>query len=170
VDAYGMKTAVDIANTLTRYKATPVPVLSMVSHALEPYPDLQVDKIDWTAGVDPQTAVTGVAPAAASPARSVPAVAPAAPAAASPATYPYYHIAEISGHITSFDGDYQRALDRVNAFSGTLKTQPSVYEVRVLAQPLDVSSSASLQGSTSAEVKSQEARFNVRVVLGVKSS
>lgn len=172
VDAYGMKTAVDIADALSRYKASPAPALATVSRALEPYPDLQVDKIDWTASVDPQAAMTGASQAAASPA-AVPAPARGVPVptpAAASAAYPYFHIAEISGHIAPFDGNYQRALNRVNEFSGSLKMQPSVYEVRVLTQPLDVSSSANLQGSASAEVKSQEARFNVRVVLGVKSS
>jgi hypothetical protein len=172
VDAGGMKTAVDISDTLMRYKATPVPVLSVVSHALEPYPDLQVDKIDWTASVDPQAVMTGAGQTAASPA-AVPALAQGVPVpmpAVASTVYPYYHIAEISGHITPFDGDYQRAINRVNEFTGNLKTQPSVYEVQVLTQPLDVSSRASLQGSASAEVKSQEAHFDVRVVLGVKSS
>ncbi|GEM_PF-474123 len=173
VDAYGMRTAVDIAGTLMRYKASPVPLLSTVGHALESFPELQVDKIDWAANVDPQAVISGAAQAqnpaapAAAPARSAPAV--VAPIAAS-ATYPYYHIAEISGHISHFDGDYQHALERVNAFSGALKSQPSIYEVKVLALPLDVSSSASLQGSASGEVRPQEARFSVRVVLGVKAS
>ncbi|HTT08741.1 MAG TPA: hypothetical protein VMH34_08115 [Gammaproteobacteria bacterium] len=174
VDAYGMKTAVDIADSLMRHKAVPTPILSIISYALEPYPDLQVDKIDWTASVDPKASVSGPSQTATTPSTAAPTPARAVPAptppTTAPAAYAYYHIAEVSGHISPFDGDYQRALGRVNGFSGILKTQPSVYEVQVVTEPLDVSSSANLHGSVSTEARPQEAHFNVRVVLGMKGT
>ncbi len=54
-----IKTAVDIADTLSRYKATPLEMMRAVSRALDGYPELQITSLNWLAGTDPNAVVEG---------------------------------------------------------------------------------------------------------------
>ena len=71
--------------------------------------------------------------------------------------------AEISG----FTGDYRAALNSVNRYVANLKTDPRVASVDVIQEPVNVSSFANLQGSTTDELSTQKqpAFFKLRVIL-----
>jgi hypothetical protein len=80
--------------------------------------------------------------------------------------YDYYQITEIQGHLDPFDGDFRNAIAKINDFADKLSKVKTVHDVSILSLPLDVSSDSSLTGNTGSEAK--EARFSIRVVLGIK--
>ena len=166
--------AVELVDTFGQYKATPLDLLLEVSKALQGFDTVQIDRIDWLASTNPEASVQGgkdVAPQDPGLVQQLGnLIAPRAQQAAanpSPAAYRYYHIAEIGGRIDPFTGDFRAALDTVNRLAESLRVRTGMQQVRVLALPLDISSSAKLQGSADEETKAQEAKFSLRVVMGV---
>lgn len=179
VRAEDIRKAVQLIDTIEEYKATPLDLMLTVSNALADFPGIQIENIDWLASTDPAAPVhAGKEAAAKSPGlmqqiddliTSAGGEAPADAAGAAAAGYRYYQIAEVGGRIDPFDGDYREALATVNRFAETLRTRKSVQQVQVLALPLDVSSAANLQGSADDQTRPQEAKFRLRLVLGVQN-
>jgi hypothetical protein len=163
VEPADIKIAVDLAATLGQYKTTPLPALKLIAGALEQRPEVQIESIQWAAstnplaGTDPNQANRGAA-------AGRPVTVAAAPLPGTP-QYRYYQIAIIDGRIDPFDGDFRAAIDLINQLAETLRQQAGVHEVQVLTLPLDVSSSASLQGTTQTERR--EAVFSMRLVVGI---
>ncbi len=160
VEPQDIKTAVDIADTLSRYKATPFPMMRAVSRALDGYPELQIESLDWLAGADPNVAVEGEP----RPAEDTP---PPGSIPAGDSGDLYYQIAVLTGEIRPFDGDIRAALDRINGFAAALRARPAVRGVTVLNVPFDVDPAGALQGSADDAARPEKAEFAVKVVLGV---
>jgi hypothetical protein len=160
VEARDMKLAVEIADTLQDYKATPVGMLETLSRGLDQFADIQLEGIDWTASLNPETRPDQPKPQPGTVQSSPQSTPPAAPG-----QYQYYQIAVLKGYIDPFNGDYRQAIARINQFAEALRSQDSVYDVNILSLPLDISSEASLQGVANAVAG--EAAFSIRVVLGV---
>jgi hypothetical protein len=158
VEPRDVQIAVDIADTLTRYKANPLALLQTVSNALDRFPAVRLEQIEWMASMNP-AATLGEEAAADSAAE-----APIMPAAA---TYAYYQIGVVEARLDGFDGDYRQALAEVNRFAETLRAEKSVERVSILSQPLDLSSSVDLQGSATAGSKEGDAAFRIKLVMGV---
>ena len=163
VEPEDLKTAVDLADTLYKFKANPVTLLRTVSSGLRGFPKLQLDNVDWFASVNPEDSVTKQKHDDAG-ARKQKVVAP--PVQDAP-TYDYYQIAEIRGRIDQFDGNFRDAIDTVNKFAEALRGMQSVFSVEILALPLDISSNAVLQGND--QGSSSEAEFALRIVVGVNN-
>jgi len=168
VEPREIKAAVDLVDAMTRYKATPINTMKTVSRALNNFPMLQIDQIEWAASTDPRAKVTGeqasadnVTPGAAASAEVI------APSAEAARSYLYYEIAEVQGHIAPFAGNYREAIALVTRFEDTLRTQDGVYRVEVVKQPLDISSRSNLQGAADDTVQAGNADFSVRLVIGV---
>lgn len=125
VEPKDIKTAVDIADTLSRYKATPLEMMRAVSRALDGYPELQIQSLKWLAGTDPNAAVEGEPRAA---------LDTPAPGSTPPGNSGdlYYQIAVLMGEIRPFDSDFRAALDRINRFAAALRARPAVRAVTVL--------------------------------------
>ena len=138
VDPQDIKTAVDIADTLSRYKATPLEMMRAVSRALDGYPELQIASLDWLAGTDPNAVVEGEPRDEDTP----------PPGSTPPGDSGdlYYQIAVLTGEIRPFDGDFRAALDRINGFAAALRARPAVRGVTVLNVPFDVDPAGELQG------------------------
>lgn len=77
----------------------------------------------------------------------------------------YYQISNLKAHIEPFDGNYREAIAMVNKFAESLRSADSAYEISIESFPLDISSSATLQGD--AETTGKEALFALRAVIGV---
>jgi hypothetical protein len=148
--------AVEIADTLKAYKANPITMMRAVSRALEAYPKLHVDGMQWISSIDPNAKLD---PKADKEATTEFVVAP-------DGNYRYYQIALISGHVAPFAGNYRDAIADVNSFAETLRQGASVYRVRIEALPIDVSSEARLEGSGLPQ-SFGEAQFAIRVVIGI---
>ena len=160
-----IKTAVDLAATLAEYKTSPVDAMLVISRALGESPSVQIDKIDWRASTNPEAAADPAKAMTTAGANAKPG-SPAAPDTPG-GQYRYYQIAEVTGHLTSFGGDYREALELVNRFAETLRKQNDMYDVKIVKPPVDVSSKASLQGNANQPVDARQAEFALRVVLGV---
>lgn len=147
--------AVEIADTLKYYKANPITMMQAVSRALEAYPSLHIDGMQWISSVDPNAA-----PDAKEHHEATEFV------VAPDAQYRYYQVAMISGHVAPFTGNYREAIAEVNDFAETLRNGASVYRVHIEALPIDVSSEARLEGSGLPQTFG-EAQFAIRVIIGI---
>jgi hypothetical protein len=157
VEPAQIKVAVDAVKTLNEYKSTPYEMLDIISRGLEQFPRIKLDNMDWISGLDPNqgTAMkdqnSGYPPAITNASNDV----------------KYYQISKLNAHIEPFDGDYREAIAMVNEFAETLKNFESVHNISVESFPLDISSSATLQGSAN-KAAEKKALFSVRVVVEVK--
>jgi hypothetical protein len=162
VEPEDLKVAVELANKLEQYKTTPLDMIKLISTGADAYPAIKLDTFQWTASIDPNIHIgtrrtapvpsnrTNIGHSRVSTANT---------------DYDYYQIALINGHLDPFDGDYREAIDQINRFVDALRARDSVHDVSIVSLPLDVSSDASLQGSTN--TASKEANFAVRIVLGI---
>ena len=129
-----MKLAVEMAGTIRAFKTSPMAMLVKISDGLEGFPSVQVERVDWTASTNPDTAfgskdrakglldeLLGGGSDEEVPTASV-----------------LYQIAEVSGRIDPFSGDYREALDMVSAFADSLRNLPEVLDVQVVSLPLDI--------------------------------
>jgi hypothetical protein len=163
VEPNDIERAVTIIDALERHRPSPDTALAIVSAALDRFPDLAIDRIEWRASADPDAAFDPVSAGARADTRN-----PAPPpGAGSEVPYDYYHIALIDGHVAGFDGDYRAALAAVEAFATALRAATDVYRAEVVRLPLDVSSAAKLEGSDRAQAALAKAQFAVRVTLGL---
>lgn len=161
VDPLDIKTAVEVVDTLAKYKAIPLAIMSTISRALDKFEDLHLEEIHWIASTDPNSVVGG-----ANKTEEAPSLSRELSALEGPPTYRYYQIALIKGHIEPFNGNYREAIAIIDRFAGSLRSQAAVEDVKTVTLPLNVGPETSLQGSTSEEPATKEANFAVRVVLG----
>ncbi|MFQ5500607.1 MAG: hypothetical protein ACE5FH_13160 [Candidatus Zixiibacteriota bacterium] len=160
VEPADLEVAVDIAEILLKHKTSPIEILAVISKGLSQHPTIQIDDIKWVASTKPDTNIDGT-PAVQTPGN--PYAQPYTPI--SGANYRLYQIAQVAGHLDPFDSNYRNAITTINTFAETLRGFTSVHDVEVLELPLDISSNASLRGD--AQSKQAEAKFSVRVVLGI---
>lgn len=151
VEPREIKTAVDIVAALRQEKRSPEPALRLLGGALSGAPDVQLDQLSWRSGTP------------ADDARSRPGGAGSLPDASVSASY---EIAELSGHLAPFNGNYRTAIERIDALADTLRADARVERVEVVQYPLDVRSDASVSGSATADNSREQAAFKLRFVLG----
>ncbi len=152
-----IKVAVEAAATLSEFKSTPYEMLSFLGRGLAQYPDIMLDDMDWRFSMDP---VNGTAASSANN-KLMPTV-----MTGETKEFKYYQVSNIKAHIEPFDGNYREAISLVNKFAETLRGDDSSYDITIESFPLDISSSATLQGD--AESVGKAALFSLRVVIGVK--
>ncbi|MBI2994658.1 MAG: hypothetical protein HYY48_10850 [Gammaproteobacteria bacterium] len=160
VEPADIQVAVELADVLNQYKTTPLDMMKVISAALQGEPSVQIDDLQWVASFNPDVELGkegGVKPGQA---------ALAAPIAVSgqPA-YKFYQVAQMSGRLDPFDGNFRNAITTINNFAESLRAMKSVYDVKIVSLPLDVSSTANLQGNVQAQ--QSEARFIVKLVIGI---
>ncbi len=158
-----IEAAVNAVDLLEKYKSSPLESMRLISHALDQFPSLQLDKLDWHTGADPDSTLdrgNGAAQAEAMP----------LPAEPGKKTYLYYQIADIEGHIAPFDGDYREALALIDSFAEALRKSELAYKVEVVRRPLNVDSSGSLQGAAEDQLDATNSGFAVRLVLGIEGN
>ena len=158
VEPEQIKIAVDAASTLSDYKATPYEMLSFIGKGLEQYPDIKLIDLDWISSVDPNKGLVSSSKISNTdlPVNSVD----------DNSDVKYYQISNLNAHIEPFDGNYREAIAMVNKFAETLRGFDSAYDIRIESFPLDISSTATLQGDAKSTGKA--ALFSLRAVIGVK--
>ena len=162
VEPADLKIAVELVETLYKYKSTPAEMVKVLSRGFNRFPTIILDKFEWSSSLDPNIEV-GNAPAGS----NTQGVVGFSPVSNTETGYDLYQIAMINGHLSPFDGDYRKAIDTINRFAEYLGTGESVYNVSVISMPLDTSSTANLQGNSQNE--NRDANFSIRVTLGVKN-
>ena len=159
VEAADLKAAVETAGALDRVRALPLPLLSALSQSLDANPDLQVENLEWRVDPSPEAAMGSGTGGRASPPPGRGGAAGVGP------TEGLYHLVLVNGRVTVPEGDFRRALETVRAFAESLRTQPGVRDVKILTQPLNVSSTESLRGDLQSRQGSGKQDFSVRVVF-----
>ena len=146
--ADNLRHTVEIAEQIRTGLRSPEAMFSIISHALDVSPNIQLQRIEWHYG-DSATTKTGANPAAAP--------------AAGPGDLSQSGI--VRGEVTRFGGDYRAAMDAINNFLRLIARDDAVAEVKVLKLPLDVRSNSNLYGSTMAIPGKETAQFEIAVVF-----
>jgi hypothetical protein len=161
VEPAELQVAVDLVGELMGYKTTPIEMVRLISFGMNRYSNIALNNFNWVSAVDPNEKI---------------AMAQNAPnqgmigysdISNPEEDYKYFQIAFIEAEVNPFDGNYRNAISLINEYAETLRTQNNVYDVSILSLPLDVSSEASMAGNTN--ITQREARFSIRIVLGIKN-
>ncbi|MFT5175630.1 MAG: hypothetical protein ACI8W7_003822 [Gammaproteobacteria bacterium] len=157
-ESRNMKRVVDSVEVLQRFRTTPLPMMQVLSIALESFPQVHLDAVRWGTSTDPQAvAATGQTSSAARP--------NVAKKALTAETLQLFQIATITAQIRPFSGNYREALETVRQFATHLRAVPGVEDVRVESMPLDIGPDSSLRGSAQTIARGQEAVFVLRVAI-----
>jgi hypothetical protein len=160
VEPADLKAAVELVDSLKTYKTTPLEMVRIISVGLNSFPSVKLGRFEWASTADPNIRVGSGG------AGTTQGQIGFSNISSTENQYKYYQIAVIDAELNPFDGNYRRAISLINEFAEILRTQLNVYDVSILSLPLDVSSNASMAGNTS--TTQRQARFSVRIVLGVK--
>lgn len=152
VNPHDMKSAVDLHELIAQHNSTPKTMLMIISQALDRIPQLNLDELSWE--VSDQTGATNPAePPAANGAVSATLIGvPAKPA----------EIVMLKGEVLPFENDYRTALERVSQFSNDLMKNKHI-QVSALKLPLDIRSSATLNGEAGNPDNTTPARFELKI-------
>ncbi len=154
-----LKVAADLAQIIKSNNQSPRQLMQVLSSAFEASPEIALSRMRWTLSNDKElkdeegstavTAQTAAAPASNDATKLV-------------------QIGFINAEIKGFTGDYRAALNSVNTFVTRLRENALVEQVVILQEPVNVSSLANLQGSTTDENASTErppAIFKLKIIL-----
>ncbi|MCP5145480.1 MAG: hypothetical protein H6978_11780 [Gammaproteobacteria bacterium] len=156
VEPRSIKTAVDIIDTVRQYKSTPVPMLQTVSAVLSDQAGIVLERLDWRASRDPNASAIDMRPGAPNAAETV------------AADFPYFHVAQLTGRVEPFDGDYRNAIAAIDAFTNALAARENIVSVQTVELPVNTRSDQRLTGTVASRSGTTNARFSVRVVMGVR--
>jgi hypothetical protein len=155
-EAEQLKQAVENAARLAANRVSPFNALDTLSLALDAYPDLRVERIQWALGPGPTEQPQD----------------PRARALAELYGQPRDEDARhaiIDGRVFPFDGNYREALDMLRAFAENLKGYAGVQEVKLVSLPLNLSPNEQLRGDALSELSKSDAAFQIKVVFGQES-
>jgi hypothetical protein len=139
---------------LLRQTASPGTLLSEISQAVTPLPQIEIDRIDWEVGAKSQGATE--ASKAAAPR-------PVAPAPEAPAEMPV-QTAEVSGRlIVPQASDYRAVTALVTQFTDALRARPGT-EVTRTQLPFDINAEKSISGDIGAAARDEVPQFSVALV------
>ena len=137
--------------------------MQILSSACEELPTIALNRIRWVQSATSDIKDENInAPVAAN-------TAPAAQANPSLSSDPtrLLQVGFVNAEIKGFTGDYRAALNTVSQFASRLRANPAVESVLILQEPVNVSSFANLQGSTTDEGMAERppALFKLKIVL-----
>jgi hypothetical protein len=146
--------AVQVADRLRATKRSPEAAMTALSHGLDQYANIRLKSLGWKYSNRDYDTAGGARKAD-------------APGAGAPGTPTgRRQSAFVDAEIQPFNGDYRTALDTIEAFAETLRKDPSIDAVKVVALPLNVSPGTALSGSTAESVsRATNAPFRLNVVF-----
>jgi hypothetical protein len=153
-----LKIAADLAHTIKQNDHTPRALMQVLSSAFEASPEISLTRMRWVQASDKDIKDEEANIKTMQSNQSI---------TASDSTK-LLQIGFVNAEIKSFNGDYRAALNSVNNFATHLRENALVQEVIVLQEPVNVSSLANLQGSTTDETATAErppAIFKLKIVL-----
>jgi hypothetical protein len=149
-----LKRAVEMSQAIRQTARDPVPMMALVSQALQASPNVVVRDFGWRYGL------TDIEKGEQTSTATPPTPAPGAPAPARRQS------AYVTGEIRPFRGDYRAAIDTIDGIAGRLRAHPAVAEVRTTKMPLNVSSKAVLSGNTlDSRAEAGTAEFELVIVF-----
>ena len=158
-----LKIAVDLAQIIKNNQQTPQQLMQVLSVAFESSPEINLNRMRWVQTSDREIKDENDASSSLpSPQNQV-----SAPSVSNDPTK-LVQVGFVNAEIKGFTGDYRKALNSVNQFVSHLRENALVEQVIVLQEPVNVSSLANLQGSTTDENTTTErppAIFKIKIVL-----
>lgn len=151
-----LKAAVEVAEAINNN--TPRQLMQVISAALEEAPEVAINRIRWVQS-DQENIKDGNNEEVSQSNNT--------PQASTGSEPSLMQIGFINAEIRRFTGDYRAALTSASRFANHLRANPLVSQVKILQEPVNVSSLANLQGSTRDENNTQRAPaiFKLKVVL-----
>lgn len=171
ISANDLQIAVELDKKIAAYPKSPRRMMQVLSAALEPsgqgsLDNVQLGRLRWLLSNDgnvedhDKSMPLSTSSATNNPQAEVNPTLPTDAAA-------LYEIGFVTAEIAGFSGDYRAALNTVNRYVANIKADARVAHVVVLQEPVNVSSFADLQGSTSDEHSAQKppAYFKLKLIL-----
>ncbi len=155
-----LKAAVEIAAAINQ--ETPKAMMRVISAALKEAPEIAIDRIRWVQTDQLDIKDGNENSVSSSNNQQV----------SGSSESVLRQIGFINAEIRHFKGDYRAALASASRFANRLRANPLVEQVKILQEPVNVSSLANLQGSTRDENTAQRtpAIFKLKVVLKAEES
>jgi len=155
-----LKVAAELVQVIKKNSQTPAQLMQILSGACEALPEITLNRIRWV-----RSATDDVKDEASSDS----AVANPSGQVINTNNDPtnLLQIGFVNADIKGFTGDYRAALNTVSQFVSKLRENPAVDYVVILQEPVNVSSLANLQGSTTDENTTERppAAFKLKIVL-----
>lgn len=146
--ATNMKTAVILSRKLDNTSPPPQIILDGISHTLDDFPAIRIDKLSWQTGsAAPLVPGASGAASAAAPPENAASIAPA-------------QVILLSGELAEFTGGYRTALDYLERFRQALIQRG--YSVTALTLPLDISPQGSIATDTG-DGSNRPAQFALKI-------
>ncbi|MFT5132224.1 MAG: hypothetical protein ACI9SC_000689 [Gammaproteobacteria bacterium] len=161
VEPIDLQQAVELSDTLGKYKTSPLAMIKVISKGLNRFPGIQLKNIQWVTSIDPNVELGGKSEVNTNKQNNI----GFSGVSFTDTGYLFYHVAFIEGRLDPFDGDFRKAISTINEYAEILRKVKSVHDVSIITLPLDVSSSTSLQGNT--QLQSKVADFSIRLVVGL---
>ena len=155
-----MKIASEIAQTIKNNDQTPRQFMQLLSSAFEASPEIALNRLRWV--LSNQMDIKDEESAQSIAVNEQPAATPVGDSTK------LLQIGFINAEIKGFTGDYRAALSSVSKLVAHLRENPLVEQVTVLQEPVNVSSLANLQGTTTDEQDTTArtpAIFKLKVIL-----
>ena len=152
---HNMKLAVDLEAMLAQNAPAPHALLGIVSQALDTLPQIQLNKLHWSA-TEPATTTAdpNLVPAVAESALSAALIGiPAKP----------LQTLLLEGEVAPFDNDYRLALEKVQQFAAALSKDLRL-QVEITQAPLNIKPNAVLEGRAGLDAGSAKAPFALKLV------
>jgi hypothetical protein len=157
-----LKIAAELAQTIKNNSQSPRQLMQVLSKAFEVSPEITLSRIRWTQTNGRELKDEEGSPNSTSSQNNQPVV------ATNSDPTKLIQVGFVNAEIKGFTGDYRAALNSVNMFVNHLRENPLVDQVVVLQEPVNVSSLANLQGSTTDENATTErppAIFKLKIIL-----
>lgn len=151
-----LRAAVGEFRSIAERSAAPGPILAYLSRALERFPQIEIDQIDWRV----ERVTSADKSAGAGKASSPPAAAPVKPAAGAS---DMAQVLAVSGHVSAMQrSDYRAITAQVQRFANALREDPA-YEILRTQLPFDVTPEGTLSGDIGSGDESDTPRFTITV-------
>ena len=157
-----LKIATDLAQIIKSNNQSPRQLMQVLSTAFEASPEIALTRMRWTQTNDRELKDEEGGSVAVQNQVNPPVV------AANTDPTKLIQVGFINAEIKGFNGNYREALSSVNTLVNHLRENAEVEQVTVLQEPVNVSSLANLQGSTTDENATTErppAIFKLKIVL-----
>lgn len=156
-----LKVAAELVQVIRKNSQTPAQLMQILSGACETSPEITLNRIRWV-----RSATDDIKDEASSDS----AVANQSQTSVVNTNNDPTNLLQIgfvNADIKGFSGDYRAALNTVSQFVNRLRENPAVDRVVILQEPVNVSSLANLQGSTTDESTAERppAAFKLKIVL-----
>ena len=156
-----LKIAAELAQNIKNNNQTPRLIMLVLSNAFESSPEIGLNRLRWVQTSD--RALTDIEGN-----DNAQNQAPNTQPSANGDPNKLIQVGFVNAEIKGFTGDYRKALNSVNQFVSRLRENALVEQVDVLQEPVNVSSLANLQGSTTDENATTErppAIFKIKIIL-----